>query len=200
MSKFKGYEIVKKALPKDICKHISDYFLQKRKVTDMLFNSKYQSPFEEINGGFNDTQAPGCFSIYSDINNEVLLTRLRPTMEKVIGKKLVEAYSYCRVYERGAVLDKHKDRDSCEFSTTLNLGGDPWPIFIDNTKVLLKQGDMLVYEGCKYEHWRERFDGVYCTQVFLHYVDEDNNKLKYDGRPMLGLPAFFKGRKLNNDR
>ena len=152
MSKFKGYEIVKKALPKDICKHISDYFLQKRKVTDMLFNSRYQSPFDEINGTFNDKQAPGCFSIYSDINNEVLLTRLRPTMEKVIGKKLVEAYSYCRVYERGAVLDKHKDRPECEYSTTLNLGGDPWPIFINNTQVILKQGDMLVYEGCKYEH------------------------------------------------
>ena len=195
MSKFKGYEIVKKVVPKELCKHISDYFLQKRKVTDMLYNSKYQSPFDEINGVFNDKQAPGCFSIYSDINNEVLLTRLRPTMERVIGKKLIEAYSYCRVYERGAVLDKHKDRPECEYSTTLNLGGDPWPIFIDNTKVLLKQGDMLVYEGCKYEHWRERFDGVYCTQVFLHYVEEDNSNLKYDGRPMLGLPAFFKGRR-----
>ena len=195
MSKFKGYEIVKKVVPKELCEHISDYFLQKRKVTDMLFNSRYQSPFDEINGIFSDKQAPGCFSIYSDINNEVLLTRLRPTMERVIGKKLIEAYSYCRVYERGAVLDKHKDRPECEYSTTLNLGGDPWPIFINNTQVILKQGDMLVYEGCKYEHWRERFDGVYCTQVFLHYVEEDNSNLKYDGRPMLGLPAFFKGRR-----
>ena len=30
-------------------------------------------------------------------------------------------------------LKRHKDRPSCEISTTLNLGGDPWPIFIDGT-------------------------------------------------------------------
>ena len=104
----------------------------------------------------------------------------------------METYTYARVYYRGAKLEKHKDRPSCEFSTTLNLGGDQWPIFIDDKKILLKPGDMLVYEGCKYEHWRERFDGVYCVQVFLHYADEKNKDLKYDGRPFLGLPSFFK--------
>ena len=31
------------------------------------------------------------------------------------------------------ILKRHKDRPSCEISTTLNLGGDPWPIFIDGT-------------------------------------------------------------------
>ena len=42
-------------------------------------------------------------------------------------------------------------------STTLNLGGDPWPIYLDPTgktrsslgiKVDLKPGDMLIYSGC----------------------------------------------------
>jgi hypothetical protein len=26
--------------------------------------------------------------------------------------------------------NRHKDRFSCEISTTLNLGGDPWPIYL----------------------------------------------------------------------
>ena len=28
---------------------------------------------------------------------------------------------------------------------------------------------MLVYKGCELEHWREKFNGNICAQVFLHY-------------------------------
>ena len=62
-------------------------------------------------------------------------------------------------------------------------------------KVLsLKSGDLLIYEGCKLEHWREAFDGENCSQAFLHYNDLSSNKAeenKYDKRPFIGLPAFF---------
>ena len=190
-TKFKGYEVIKKVLSKDVCKHLTDYFLLKRKVTKILRDTKYHAPDEETIGIFTDPQAPNCFSIYADIAAEVVLTKLRPHVEKIIGKKLLEAYSYTRVYERGSILDKHTDRPECEYSTTLNLGGDPWPIFIDTTQVLLKPGDMLVYEGVKYPHWRERFDGLYCVQSFLHYVDEQKPILKYDSRPELGLPSYY---------
>jgi hypothetical protein len=30
--------------------------------------------------------------------------------------------------KEGINFRRHKDRPSCEISTTLNLGGDPWPI------------------------------------------------------------------------
>ena len=35
-------------------------------------------------------------------------------------------------YQKGDdILERHKDRFSCEISTTLmNLGGDPWPIYL----------------------------------------------------------------------
>jgi len=190
MTEFKGYKIIRKVISKDLCKHITNYFLLKRKVSKHLFNTSYISPNDDMSGIFNDPQVPNCFAIYSDINTEVLLSKLRPIVEKTIGKNLIETYSYARVYERGAKLEKHKDRPSCEFSTTLNLGGDLWPIFINYEEVLLKPGDMLIYEGCKYEHWRERFDGFYCVQTFLHYADEKSN-LKYDGRQFLGLPGYY---------
>ena len=76
-------------------------------------------------------------------------------------------------------LKRHKDRFSCEISTTMNLGGDDWPIYLEPSgkdgkatkgiKVDLKPGDMLVYSGCELEHWREKFKGKECVQVFLHY-------------------------------
>ena len=116
-------------------------------------------------------------------------------------------YSHARIYKDGDVLHRHKDRYSCEISTTLNLGGDKWPIFLDPTgkekqagvKVELEQGDMLVYKGCDLEHWREAFKGKDCTQVFLHYNDTKKKASKqnlYDQRPFLGLPAYYKGFKI----
>ena len=55
---------------------------------------------------------------------------------------------------------------------------------------------MLIYSGCDIEHWREAFSGEDCAQVFLHYNDAKKKKAKvnkFDGRPFLGLPAWFKG-------
>ena len=85
----------------------------------------------------------------------------------------------------------------------MNLGGDPWPIYIDPTgktgqagiPVNLEPGDMLLYSGCDLEHWREEFRGKDCAQVFFHYNDvttEKGKKNKFDSRPFLGLPAWFK--------
>ena len=135
-------------------------------------------------------------------------------MAKETGLNLVPTYSYARIYKKGDELKRHKDRPSCEISTTLNLGGDPWPIFIDGTgadsvideyknihkhnapkgtKVLLEVGDMLVYSGCELEHWREPFEGSVCGQVFLHYNHVNGpfaDKNKFDKRPMLGIPPL----------
>ena len=36
--------------------------------------------------------------------------------------------------KRGDVLHRHKDRFSCEISTTMNLGGDDWPIYLRQKK------------------------------------------------------------------
>jgi hypothetical protein len=57
---------------------------------------------------------------------------------------------------------------------------------------------MLVYRGMELEHWREKFKGKNCAQVFLHY-----NNLKtrgsrfniFDKKKHLGLPAWFKEKK-----
>ena len=62
-------------------------------------------------------------------------------------------------------------------------------------KIDLKQGDMLVYSGCELEHWREKFKGKECIQVFLHYNNRKTPGAKdnmFDKRPHLGLPSWFK--------
>lgn len=52
-------------------------------------------------------------------------------MEEATKIKLIETYSYARIYKKGDILHRHKDRASCEISTTLNLGGPQWPIFLE---------------------------------------------------------------------
>ena len=67
-------------------------------------------------------------------------------------------------------------------------------------QIILKPGDMLVYEGAKFEHWREPFTGTACIQLFLHYVEDNkkNKKRLYDSRPHLGLDSYFKGAIIND--
>ena len=55
---------------------------------------------------------------------ETLLVKTIAVMQKKTGLKLVPTYSYTRLYRKGNILQRHKDRPSCEISTTLNLGGD----------------------------------------------------------------------------
>jgi hypothetical protein len=210
MSTFKKnkYKVLRGAISKELASFVYSYFLKKRQVARFLFDQKYISPFTEYWGIWTDNQIPNTYSHYSDTAMETLLEALKAKMEKETGYKLNETYSYARIYKTGDVLARHKDRYSCEVSTTLNLGGDPWPIYLDPTgkkgqagiKVELEPGDMLLYSGCDLEHWREEFKGKDCGQVFLHYNDAKKKTAKtnkFDGRPFLGLPAWYKGFKSN---
>ena len=209
------YIVIKEAVPKDIAEFVYNYFLLKRTVARTLFDQRYISQFTEEWGTWADEQVPNTYSHYADIAMETLLMRTLPIMEKKTGLKLNPTYSYARIYKPGDVLARHKDRFSCEISTTLNLGGDPWPIHLEPKKnvgipngkkltassnnkgiiVNLKPVDMLVYRGMELEHWRNKFKGKECIQAFLHYNNKKTPGSKdnmFDKRPHLGLPSWFK--------
>jgi hypothetical protein len=211
------YTIIRKAIDKDLATFVANYFSMKKQVLDTCRKARYISPYETLLGYYEgqDEQIPNTYSCYSDIAMETLMLKCQPVMEKVTGLKLYPAYTYARIYKKGDELKRHKDRFSCEISTTMNLGGDDWPIYLepdstkggvkegigyvsDNTKgieVNLKSGDMLVYSGCELEHWRKPFKGKECIQVFLHYNNRKTPGAKdnmFDKRPHLGLPSWFK--------
>jgi hypothetical protein len=189
------YVVIKQAISKELATFIYNYFLMKKQVYDTCRHSRFISPYEVLLGAYESAD--------SQIIMETLLLKCQPVMEKTTGLKLQPAYTYARLYKKGDVLKRHKDRFSCEISTTMNLGGDKWSLYLEPSgqegnkgiKVDLEQGDMLVYSGCELEHWREKFKGKSCGQVFLHY---NNKKTKgsgqnlFDKRPHLGLPAWFK--------
>ena len=212
---FNKFQVIKNAVPYELANFIFNYFLLKRDAVDFMYKNNITYDNGSL-GTWTDKQVPNTYSHYADMVMETLLMKVLPKMQQETGLQLIPTYSYARIYKRGDILRRHKDRPSCEISTTLNLGGNPWPIFIDGTgadnvideyknivkpgapegtKDLLDVGDMLVYSGCELEHWREPFDGDICGQVFLHYNHVNGpfaEKNKFDGRPMLGLPSFVK--------
>ena len=205
MFKKNKYIIIRKAISKDLATFVANYFVMKKQVYDTCRQTRYISPFENLLGYYEgkDEQMPNTYSSYSDIAMETLMLKCQPIMEKITKLKLYPAYTYARIYKKGDVLKRHKDRFSCEISTTMNLGGDDWPIYLEPSgkegmkgiKVDLKPGDMIVYRGCELEHCREKFKGKECIQVFLHYNNRKTKGAKdnmFDKRLHLGLPSWFK--------
>ena len=207
------YQVIRKAASYELSNFIYNYFMLKRDAVKYMYKNNIVHDIGML-GTWSDIQIPNTYSIYADHVMETLMVKMLPVMKKETGLQLIPTYSYARLYKKGDILHRHKDRSSCEVSCTLNLGGDPWPIFIDGTgansilsgsetttvvkpnapkgtKVLLEVGDMLVYSGCELEHWREPFEGNVCGQVFLHYnhlYGPFAEKNRFDKRPMLGVP------------
>jgi hypothetical protein len=146
---------------------------------------------------FADPQVNKSFSWYSNNCFESLMLILQKDYENILNKKLFPCYSFARVMYEGAVMKKHKDRPSCQYSVSICIDEDldnPYPIFIEDYagkthSVHLKSGDALFYNGTELNHWREEYQGKEQMQVFLHYVDAEGEfkDCKFDKRLCLGL-------------
>lgn len=119
---------------------------------------------------------------YAPIPGQKLLEALTPTISTVVGKELLPSYAFWRIYEHGAVLNKHKDRAACEVSVTIALAAEPageaWPIGVtdlhgQDQTVALTAGSGLLYQGSEVPHWRAGLVGERQYQMFLHYVVAD---------------------------
>ena len=189
------YKIVRNAISKDILNFVYEYFLLKRKVFRTCLKTKIIPPhLEHLFGMCEDEQVPGTdYVMYADIIGETLLKELRSKVQEETNfGRVIENYSFVRIYKRGNELKKHKDRKACKLSVTLPIGGNSWPIFIDGKQIDLQIGDMLIYNG-SIPHWREKFQEAECVQIFLHYDTanhlKENNLKAYDNRLHIGLPA-----------
>jgi len=211
MFKKDKYQVIRNAVSKEICALVYQYLRLSANADEYMLKKNITHAANPLLGSFTDRQVPNSYAKYADRLMETLLITTIPIMQKKTGLKLIPTYAYTRLYRTGNILRRHKDRPSCEISTTLCLGGDPWPIFIDPTgadnvvdeykglhkpgapkgiSYLLKPGDMIIYSGCELEHWREPFRGKLCGQVFLHYNHANGPFAKtnlFDKRPMLGI-------------
>ena len=123
-----------------------------------------------------DAQAPNSPAAYNFLPFVRLLVEKVPFVSELCGEPVLPTYAYGRIYKHGEVLKRHRDRDACEISFTLNLKQDSdWPIYIakpDGQTIALNltPGEAVMYLGCDTDHWREEYTGQNHVQVFLHYV------------------------------
>ena len=177
----KGYVLVKNAINLELRDVITQYAL-----------------FDEMQDFTPDgQQVPKAHSKYADPAMEAMLLHIHPLMEKHTGLELYPTYSFYRVYRNGDILHPHKDRPSCEISTTVcfnysyNDSQYNWPIIMDGNKVDMKPGDIVVYRGVELEHSREEFTPPgddWHVQAFFHYVNVNGlyADYRYDQRNSVG--------------
>jgi hypothetical protein len=179
--KEKGYTLVKNAVNPELRDVITQYAL-----------------FDEMQdftpGG---SQVPRAHSKYADPAMEAMLLHIQPLIEKNTRLQLYPTYSFYRVYRNGDILHPHKDRPSCEISTTVCFNYSyndfeyTWPIIMDGNKINMEPGDIVIYKGIDLEHLREKFtppSDDWHVQAFFHYVDVNGpyKEFKWDKRFSIG--------------
>jgi hypothetical protein len=149
-----------------------------------------------------DPQVPNAKAVLShELLCETLQERLWTLMESIVGEELLPTYSYARLYSNGDDLEKHKDREACEISASIQLGRShhyAWPIYMGGNRYDMAEGDAIIYKGCDIEHWRNVCDGpegYYSGQLFIHFVKKNGANSSQFGDPIIRDKfSYFKNR------
>jgi len=111
--------------------------------------------------------------------------QLTSAIAAIVGEPVKPSYVYVASYQSGATLEKHTDREQCEFSLTLCLDYSPepglhtpWPLQLHTASSIVTVfqgiGDGLVYRGRDIPHSRDTLPrGHTSTSMFFHYVPAD---------------------------
>ena len=159
------YTVIKQAVSKDLAAFIANYFLMQKQVYDTCRQSRYFSPYETIIGHY-EGENEQIPNTYSQYANMAMETLLLKCQP---GMEKATGLKLYPAYTYARIYKK----------------GDE----------LKRHKDRLVYSGCELEHWRNKFKGKECVQVFLHYNNSKTPGAKdnmFDKRPHLGLPSWFK--------
>jgi hypothetical protein len=184
-----GFVILPNFIPPFFAQFLREYF-------DTL---KTNDKLEE-----GDPQVNLSSCLYGDPCYDTFMLMSTELISRSIGIELLPTYTYGRIYYTNAELLPHTDREECEHSVSLFLGGKfdkTWPMWMMNSGVhnepqmaALNPGDAIVYKGNTVNHWRDSFEGESHYQLFMHYVEKNGKHAdrEYDTRPYLGLPSITK--------
>lgn len=172
-------------------------------VTDLkeyLPEKSGQFNFVGTNGEYmyspEEEQVPGSTARYLYPKYRYAHSQVRLILENILGVELYNTYYFDRFYRAGQELKKHRDRDACEISLSLQISTNahnPWEFKLtslkgDNIAVALEDGCGIIYAGCDVTHWRDplqsrynlaerslnkirgKADDTYHHQIFFHYV------------------------------
>ena len=131
-----------------------------------------------------DSQCSQRYAAYNEPVARFFHCQLAPAVSALVGEPVQPSYVYVGSYQQGAELERHKDREQCEFSISICIDyapeprfATPWPIQLHTgsgtTSVFQAIGDGLLYRGREIPHSRAVLSrGHASTSIFFHYVGE----------------------------
>ena len=137
-----------------------------------------ENPYgDQLDFGYVDKQS-NCPTVHNFLPFLELLCYKTYEVSNLVGEKVLPTYCFGRRYITKSTLPAHSDRNACEISLTVRLGGgEPWAfnVYDENIKIKetidLEVGDAVLYLGCQIIHGRQSYKGTkHYNQVFLHYV------------------------------
>jgi hypothetical protein len=137
------------------------------------------------NGGMclGDGQSFRRYACHNEVVSRYFHHQLTDAISEIVGEKVKPSYTYVVSYQGGAELERHVDREQCEFTLSLLIDYPPeresqWPLCIESNgrtvELTQKIGDGLLFCGRELPHFRPKLpEGYTSTSVLLHYVRED---------------------------
>ncbi len=130
-----------------------------------------------------DGQAPGRCIAHDEPVARFFHRQLTQTVSDATATLIDPSYSYVTLYQPGADLPPHTDREQCEYTLSLSFDSTPepeaqvpWPLALMTAEGALGVwqflGDGLLFRGRYLSHWRSRIpDGHTASSILFHYVD-----------------------------
>jgi hypothetical protein len=130
-----------------------------------------------------DEQAPGRYVSFDEPTTRFVHEQLARTVSDVARRVVIPSYNYLALYQGGASLDPHTDREACEYTLSLCIDATPdprafgaWPlnVAVDGGPVSITQGigEALLFRGRYLTHWRDPLPAGYTSSsVLFHFVD-----------------------------
>ena len=143
----------------------------------------YRALIEEGYLRFGDDKWPLRFYTPLDPVAHLYHQLAHPVFAAITGKELEPTFLFFASYRPGAELPVHRDREACEFSSSILLDFvpepedlSPWPLNVELldppgeiVPVYLGIGDMLLYYGRELRHYREPFKEGEASTTWLFF-------------------------------
>jgi hypothetical protein len=145
----------------------------------------YRSHIRAGSFQFGDNQVDRRYAAHNEPVARYIHDQLAPAVNDIARARVRPSYVYLAAYESGSVLERHTDREQCEYSITLCIDAtpepevqSPWPIILDTRDGALRiwqyLGEGLLYRGRYLPHYREPLpEGCSSLSLLLHYVDQN---------------------------
>jgi len=130
-----------------------------------------------------DDQTPGRYVAYDEPTTSYVHQQFVRTVSDLTRRVVTRSYNYLALYQGGAVLDPHTDREACEYTISLCIDATPdpqthgaWPLHLatvdGQVTLILGIGDAVLFRGRSMTHWRDRLpEGYTSSSILFHFVN-----------------------------